>query len=249
MLYSSLVSDLQAKCLWFRSVLKSKGQTKSVPDSFLEFFGRIWWHFKGSFCRELLILLTWLLGTSFIFHDSHNSGISVTYPSPSIGKMYKLWNLFKPRPDYMPLFTAYKIAVIFSCLLLHFFFSSNLFLQGVQEEEKPNKKQGSKSRKKRFDGNWEGGVHMKMWTPEIWMWQRFSSSTTQPKFFMLCIVYHLQDKIQMETASYRKMCAVLLRNPCQPCTFPLPSQSCSAIAHWVVQKPIMVSSCSYDAFA
>lgn len=67
-LYSSLVSSLQGKCLSFRSVLKSEGQTKSVIDSFLEFFSSIQWYFKGCLCRQLLILLTWLLGTSFIFH-------------------------------------------------------------------------------------------------------------------------------------------------------------------------------------
>lgn len=119
-LYPSLVSSLQGKCLSFRPVLKSEGQTKSVIDAFLEFFSSIQWYFKGCLCRQLLILLTWLLGTSFIFHVSHHSGISVTYSLPTTGKNYRLWNLFKSHPDRMHLFTTYKITLTFPCLLLHF---------------------------------------------------------------------------------------------------------------------------------
>lgn len=105
----------------------------------------------------------------------------------------------------------------FDILLLNslYLYSGNLVLQWVQEKEKPNRKQGCKGHKKWLDGNW-GGLHVKMWTPEIWMWQRFRSSAIQHTFFMLCIVYHLQDKNQMETKGCRKK--QILRSPYQPCT-------------------------------
>lgn len=67
-----------------------------------------WWYLERVFMERTVDFAdTWPLGTSLIFHDSHQSVVNVTYHSPTIGekgKLAPLWNLFRSQPDFMVVF-------------------------------------------------------------------------------------------------------------------------------------------------